>query len=78
MTFIAALRYDRIEAPWLLDGPINGERFRTYVEKVLGPTLHPGDLVIMDNLAVTKAGPSATQSGPQVAGCSCCPNTPPT
>src|ERR1700692_927228 len=78
MTFIAALRYDRIEAPWLLDGPINGERFRTYVEKVLGPTLHPGDLVIMDNLAVTTAGPSATQSGPQVAGFSCCLNTPPT
>ena len=50
MTFIAALRCDRIEAPWLLDGPINGESFRTYVEGVLVPTLHPGDLVIMDNL----------------------------
>ena len=50
MTFIAALRYDRIEAPWLLDGPINGERFRVYLEKILVPTLHPGDLVIMDNL----------------------------
>jgi putative transposase len=55
MTFIAALRYDRIEAPWLLDGPINGERFRTYVEKVLGPTLHPDDLVIMDNLGSHKS-----------------------
>jgi hypothetical protein len=57
MTFIAALRYDRIEAPWLLDGPINAERFRTYVEKVLGPTLLPGDLVIMDNLGSHK-GPA--------------------
>ena len=50
MTFLAALRHDRIDAPWLLDGPINGERFRTYVEKVLVPTLKPGDIVIMDNL----------------------------
>jgi hypothetical protein len=54
MTFIAALRSDRIEAPWLLDGPINGEGFRTYVEKVLVPTLLPGDLVIMDNLGSHK------------------------
>jgi transposase len=50
-TFIAALlRCDRIEAPWLLDGPINGESFRTYVEKVLARTLRPGDLVVMDKL----------------------------
>jgi putative transposase len=39
MTFLAALRHDRIDAPWLLDGPINGEKFRLYVEKVLVPTL---------------------------------------
>ena len=50
MTFLAALRHDRIEAPWLLDGPINGESFRLYVEKVLVPTLRPGDIVILDNL----------------------------
>ena len=49
-TFIAALRHDRIEAPWLLDGPINGESFRTYVERVLVPTLRPGDVVVADNL----------------------------
>jgi len=54
MTFVAALRHDRIDAPWLLDGPINGERFRTYVEKVLLPTLRPGDLVIIDNLGSHK------------------------
>ncbi len=47
MTFVAALRHDRIEAPFVLDGPINGECFKTYVEKVLAPTLAPGDLVIM-------------------------------
>jgi transposase len=49
-TSLAALRYDRIEAPWLLDGPINGETFTTYVEKLLLPTLQPSDIVIMDNL----------------------------
>ena len=50
LTFVAALRHDRIDAPWLLDDPINGERFLTYVEKVLVPTLKPGDIVIIDNL----------------------------
>ena len=54
MTFVAALRHDRIEAPWLLDGPINGQRFRLYVEKVLLPTLKSGDIVIMDNLGSHK------------------------
>ena len=54
-TFLAALRHDRIDAPWLFDGPIDGESFRTYVEQVLVPTLHPGDIVIMDNLGSHKA-----------------------
>ncbi len=54
LTFLAALRHDRIEAPWLLDGPINGERFRIYVEQVLVPTLKPGEIVIMDNLGSHK------------------------
>ena len=54
LTFLAALRHDRIDAPWLLDGPINGERFRIYVEKVLIPTLKPGDIVIADNLGSHK------------------------
>jgi transposase len=49
-TFLAALRHDRIVAPWLVEGPIDGESFRTYVEKVLVPTLRQGDIVIMDNL----------------------------
>lgn len=53
-TFLAALRHDRIDAPWLLEGPINGESFQTYVEKVLAPTLRPGDIVIMDNLGSHK------------------------
>jgi hypothetical protein len=48
LTFIAALRHDRIVAPWLIEGPINGESFLLYVEKVLAPALEPGDIVIMD------------------------------
>ena len=55
MTFLAALRHDRIDAPWVFDGPINAEIFRTYVEKVLVPALHPGDIVILDNLGSHKA-----------------------
>jgi transposase len=50
MTFIAALRHDRIDAPWLLDRPINGDRFQAYVENLLAPTLRPGDMVVVDNL----------------------------
>lgn len=54
MTFLAALRHDAVTAPWLIDGPINGERFRLYVEAVLVPTLKPGDIVVMDNLGSHK------------------------
>ena len=53
-TFLAALRNDRIEAPCLFDGPINGERFHAYVEQFLAPTLKPGDVVILDNLGSHK------------------------
>jgi transposase len=53
-TLLAALRRDRIDAPWLLEGPIDGESFRTYVERVLLPTLRPGDIVVMDNLGSHK------------------------
>ena len=56
-TFVAALRCDRMEAPWILDGAINREAVKTYVEKVLSPTLWPGDLVIMDKSAATKEKP---------------------
>ena len=54
MTFIAALRHDRIDAPFVLDGPINGEWFTAYVEHLLVATLEPGDIVIMDNLGSHK------------------------
>ena len=54
MTFLAALRHDRIEAPWVLDGPINGEAFKAYVETQLLKTLKPGDIVVIDNLGSHK------------------------
>jgi putative transposase len=53
-TFLAALRHDRIEAPCLLDGPINGESFLAYVEQFLAPTLKPGDIIVLDNLGSHK------------------------
>lgn len=54
LTFLAALRHDRIDAPCVFEGPINGRSFRAYVEQVLLPTLQPGDIVIMDNLGSHK------------------------
>jgi transposase len=54
MTFLAALRQDRIDAPCVFDGPINGASFLAYVEQFLVPVLRPGDLVIMDNLGSHK------------------------
>jgi hypothetical protein len=49
-------RLDRVEVLWLLDGPVNGERFLRYaegvpyVEGLLRPTQKPREIVIMDNL----------------------------
>lgn len=54
LTFLAALRCDRIDAPCVIDGPINGARFTAYVEQFLAPTLRSGDIVIMDNLGSHK------------------------
>ena len=54
-TFLAALRYDRLTAPCVIDGPINGLTFQAYVEQILVPTLQPGDMVIIDNLGSHKA-----------------------
>lgn len=54
MTFIAALRHDRIDAPCVLDQPINGVSFLAWIEQFLAPTLAPGDVVILDNLSSHK------------------------
>lgn len=61
LTFLAALRCDRIEAPCVIDGPINGCSFTAYVEQFLVPVLKPGDIVIMDNLGSHK-GPAVRRA----------------
>jgi len=54
-TFVAGLRCDGLVAPWVLDGPMNGEAFETYIETQLAPILARGDVVIMDNLSSHKS-----------------------
>ena len=66
LTFLAALRSDRIVAPCVIDGPINGESFLAYIEQVLVPTLRPGDVVIIDNLGSHKG--KAIRRAIQAAG----------
>ena len=75
-TFLAALRNDRIDAPCLFDGPINGERFRAYVEQFLAPTLKPGDAVILDNLGSHKG--KAVRQAIRPSGAPLLPNIRPT
>ena len=53
-TMVAALRHDRIEAPLVIEGAMDSMVFRGYVEQMLVPTLHPGDVVVMDNLSAHK------------------------
>jgi len=53
-TFTAGLRRNALVAPFILDGPMNGDAFLVYVEKILVPTLQLGDIVVMDNLPAHK------------------------
>lgn len=53
-TVVAALRLDGVTAPAVFDGPLDGPTFQAYVDQVLAPTLRPGDVVVLDNLAVHK------------------------
>lgn len=55
LTFLGALRWDRLTAPCVFDGPINGQCFRAYVEQQRVPVLEPGDIVVMDNLGSHKS-----------------------
>jgi transposase len=66
LTFIAALRHDRIDAPCVLDCPLNGRLFTAYIEQFLVPTLRPGDVVIMDNLGSHKS--AAVRTAIRAAG----------
>lgn len=54
-TFIAALRHDRFDAPWVIGGAMNREFFDLYVETQLAPTLEKGDVIILDNLATHRS-----------------------
>src|SRR5437868_5750433 len=72
LTFLAALRSDRIDAPCVIDGPINGESFLAYIEQVLVPALKPGDIVIIDNLGSHKGKPCAVPSARSAPSCSFC------
>ena len=53
-TFTAGLRIGDLVAPFVLDGPMDGDAFRAYVSQVLAPELTTGDVVIMDNLPAHK------------------------
>ena len=53
-TIIAALRVEGLQAPAVFDGPLDNPTFLAYVEQVLVPTLRPGDVVVLDNLAIHK------------------------
>ena len=52
--FLAGLRHDRIVAPLVIDGAINGELFLAYVEQMLAPISSPGDVVVLDDLSSHK------------------------
>jgi transposase len=63
-TFVAGLRSTALTAPGVIDGPMNGNAFLAYVEQVLAPSLTPGDIVVMDNLAAHKvAGRARSNRG---------------
>jgi transposase len=66
LTFLAALRCDRIDAPCVFDGPINGASFAAYVDQILVPALKPGDIVILDNLGSHKG--KAVRAAVRAAG----------
>jgi hypothetical protein len=83
MTFVAGLRLSGLTAPWVLDGPMDGDAFRVYVRDVLAPTLRRGDVVVLDNLPAHKSLPprrrgspaSATPSPPAAPKSSTCRHT---
>lgn len=65
-TFIAALRQESVEAPFLVEGPVDAEVFTVYLEQVLGPQLRAGDTLILDNLSthkIQKIGPLLSARG---------------
>ena len=75
VTLVGALTVNGLEAVMSLDGALNAAGFAAYLEQVLGPTLVPGDVVVLDNLPVHKvAGMAGLVVGP--ACCFCRPTRP--
>jgi transposase len=70
ITFVAALRHNKMVAPMVVDGAMNAEMFLAYVEQCLVPTLRRGDIVIMDNVNVHKA--AAIRAVIEKAGATLC------
>ncbi len=68
-TFLAALRHESIEAPFLVEGPVDAEVFTAYLEHVLCPRLHEGDTLILDNLSTHKI-PSVNRRSPRTGSAS--------
>ena len=54
VTLIVALTLNGLQAAMTVSGAVNGDVFAAYLEQVLGPTLVPGDVVVLDNLRVHK------------------------
>jgi transposase len=53
-TIVSSVRTDGTTVPMFLSGSLNGETFKNYIEQHLAPTLHEGDIVVMDNLRCHK------------------------
>jgi len=67
-TFTAGLRLDGLSAPFVLDGPMDGDAFRAYLDQVLAPELRPGDIVVLDNLPAHRV--SGVREAIEAAGAS--------
>ena len=78
ITFVAALRHDRMTAPMVLEGAMTGEMFLAYIEQCLVPTLRRNDIVVMDNCRVHMGPPSARRLRKPTRRCATCRNTRPT
>jgi hypothetical protein len=84
ITFVAALRHNKMTAPMVVDWPMTGEMFLAYVEQCLVPTLKRNDIVVMDNFRAHKVSGireaietvvtsiAGYQSGPAGSGCMRC------
>ncbi len=66
-TFIAALTWHGLQAPWTLEGAMDRQAFDIYITQVLVPTLHPGQIVVLDNLSVHKS--LTARAASEAAGC---------